>query len=442
MRERAIREGSVGLLILLAVALFGGMVLWLRGYDPRRQSYRATFVFTDTLGMQEGTAVRFRGVRVGRVLSIQPGSNQVSVLVEINQPSLLIPSNALITVNQSGLIGDTTIDIIPQATLAEMVTASLTPFKPQCDSQVVICDGDERRGEVGASYEALIRAAEDLARTFADPELAANLTLTLKNASEFAASATVLSGELTRLSQQVQTDLGPLMASATRAADNLDGTLTEFGTTATDISNAANAVGATAAQFEITGTEVNGLISRNRSSLVTTLDSLNRSSVHLETIMATLAPEIQDSQFIANLDRLSADATAAMADIRAITATANTPENLILLQQTLDSARSVFQSAHKVIADVDELTGDPTLRNNFRNLINGLSTLVSLTDQLEQDSRLAQALTLPRDAQVDRLILTPVPPPTAPARPAPTASPAPLLITHNGQYYQLQIQGR
>jgi len=435
MRERAIREGSVGLLILLAVALFGGMVLWLRGYNPRRQSYRATFTFTDTLGMQEGTAVRFRGVQVGRVLAIQPGSNQVSVLVEINQSTLLIPSDSLITVNQSGLIGDTSIDIIPQQALAEETTASLTPFKPQCNSQVVICDGDERVGQVGASYEALIRAAEDLARTFADPEIVANLNRTLQNASEFAASATVLSGKLTRLSQQVQTDLGPLMASATRAADNLDGTLTEIG-------DAANAVGATATQFEITGTEVNSLISRNRSNLVTTLDNLNRSSAHLETIMATLAPEIQDSQFIANLDRLSTDAAAAMADIRAITATANTPENLLLLQQTLDSARSVFQSAHKVIADVDELTGDPTLRNNFRNLINGLSTLVSLTDQLEQDSRLAQALTLPQGSQMDRLILTPVPPPTAPVRPAPTTAPAPLLITHNGQYYHLQLQGR
>ena len=435
MRERAIREGSVGLLILLAAGLFGGMVLWLRGYNPRQQSYRATFVFTDTLGMQEGTAVRFRGVRVGRVLTIRPGSNQVEVEVEISQPNLLIPSDSLIAVNQSGLIGESTVDITPRQKL-EGATASLTPFQPGCNSDQILCDGDQRLGEVGASYESLIRSAEDLAKTFADPQLTVNLNRTLQNASAFTASATVLSEELTRLSQQVQTDLGPLMASANRATDNLDGTLTEIGNTATAISSAAN-------QFEITGSEVNGLISRNRSSLVTTLDSLSRSSAHLETIMATLSPEIQDSQFIANLDRLSTDASAAVADIRALTAAANTPENLLMLQQTLDSARSVFQSAHKVIADVDELTGDPALRNNIRNLINGLGTLVSLTDQLEQNSRLAQALTLPRGAQVDRLILTPVPPPAATPRPAPPAnSPAPLLVTHNGQHYQLQLQAR
>ncbi len=434
MRERAIREGSVGLLILLAVGLFGGLVLWLRGYNPRQQSYRATFVFTNTLGMQEGTAVRFRGVRVGRVLAIRPGSNQVEVDVEISQPTLLIPSDSLITVNQSGLIGETTVDIIPQR-LMEVSTASLSPFRPQCDSQQILCDGDQRMGQVGASYESLIQSAEKLAETFSDPALAANLNRTLQNASEFTASATVLSEELTRLSQQVQTDLGPLMASANRATNTLDNTLLEIGDTATVVGDAA-------AQFEITGNEVNSLINRNRSSLVTTLDSLSRSSANLEIIMATLAPEVQDSQFIANLDRLSNDASAAVADIRAITAAANTPENLLMLQQTLDSARSVFQSAQKVIADVDELTGDPALRNNIRNLINGLGTLVSLTDQLEQDSQLAQAFTLPRGTQVDRIILTPVPPPTANPRPAQPNSPAPLLVTHNGQYYQLQVQAR
>lgn len=437
MRERAIREGSVGLLILLAVGMFGGLVLWLRGYNPRQQSYRATFTFTNTLGMQEGTAVRFRGVRVGRVLAIRAGSNQVEVLVEINQPTLLIPSDSLITVNQSGLIGETTVDITPQR-LMEVSTASLSPFKPNCNSEQILCDGDQRMGQVGASYESLIQSAEELAKTFSDPALTANLNRTLQNTAEFTASATVLSEELTRLSQQVQTDLGPLMASANRATNTLDNTLLEIGDTATT-------VGSAAAQFEITGSEVNGLISRNRSSLVSTLDSLSRSSANLETIMATLAPEVQDSQFIANLDRLSSDASAAMADIRTLTAAANTPENLVMLQQTLDSARNVFQSAQKVIADVDELTGDPALRNNIRNLINGLGTLVSLTDQLEQDSQLAQAFTLPRGAQVDRIILTPVPPPSANPRPtpAPSTNPAaPLLVTHNGQYYQLQVQAR
>ncbi len=419
MRERAIREGSVGLLILIAVALFGGLVLWLRGFNPRRQSYRATLVFENTLGMQEGTAVRFRGVRVGRVLGIRPDSNQVAVAVEITQPELRIPSDSLIFVNQSGLIGETTVDITP-VRLLSAEEETLTPFPPGCNSQAIICDGDELTGAVGANYESLIRSAESLANAFADPEIIRDLKITLNNATLFTENANVLSEELTTLSRQLQTDLGPLLASANRATDT---------------------IGNAAAQFEITGTEVNSLITTNRRSIVSTLDNLNRSTANLEIIMANLAPAVQDSQFLQNLDTLSADATAAVADIRAITAAVNTPENLVTLQQTLDSARTVFQNANKVLADVDELTGDPTFRRNIRDLINGLSTLVSQTERLEQETRLAQALTPPLGMAVERISLTPAPSPTAQPQLA-TGSPAPLLISHNGQYYHLRLHPR
>jgi phospholipid/cholesterol/gamma-HCH transport system substrate-binding protein len=416
MRARAIREGSVGLLILMAVGLFGGLVLWLRGLNPGQKSYRATFVFENTLGMQAGTNVRYRGVAVGQVLSITPTPNDVEVAVEIASNDLRIPRDAAIQVNQSGLIGDTTVDITPTRPLTPQ-ELEVNPSGPDCPGQTVICNGDRLPGSVGASYESLIRSAEGLANAFADPEIIANLKATLDNAVVLTESANVLSTELTDLSQQLQTDLGPLVASANRATDN---------------------IGNAAAEFEVTGTEINQLVVANRDTLTTTLDNINRSTANLETITATLSPAIQNSDFIANLDRLSADAAVAAADLRSITSTFNSPENLVMLQQTLDSARTVFQSAHKALADVDELTGDPVLRNNIRELINGLSTLVSLTNQLDQASQVAGALTPPDGAQVERVTFTPVPP-SPPATPQ-GADPGVVTITHQGQTYQLNVQ--
>jgi phospholipid/cholesterol/gamma-HCH transport system substrate-binding protein len=405
MRERAIREGSVGLLILLAIGLFAGLVLWLKGLTPGRQSYRVKFVFENTLGMQEGTAVTFRGVRVGRVLSIRPESNQVTVTVEIIQPDLKIPSDSRIEVNQSGLIGDTTLDITPVRSLSAPELA-LTPFRPDCQSQVIICDGDQLSGQVGASFGSLIQSTQGLASAFADPSIMGGIKTTLSNATQLTENGKLLT----------QADIGPLLASANRTSEK--------------IGNAATA-------FELTGTEVNSLIAANRSNLISSLEHVNRSTANLEVIMATLAPAIQNSQFLDNLDALSADATVAMADIRAITSTVNTPANLVTLQQTLDSARTVFQGAHKVLADVDELTGDPQLRRHIRDLINGLSTLVSATQQLEQEGQLAQTLTLPQGAVIDRITLTPE---VLPRSPGPDLSGSqPLLITHNGQPYSLTV---
>ncbi|MGC1526968.1 MAG: hypothetical protein WA783_13045, partial [Phormidesmis sp.] len=61
-------------------------------------------------------------------------------------------------------------------------------------------------------------------------------------------------------------------------------------------------------------------------------------------------------------------------------------------QQTLESARDALMSAQKVMADVDEITGDPAVREQIRNLINGLGSLVSSTQSLEQHSEVASAL--------------------------------------------------
>ena len=51
-----------------------------------------------------------------------------------------------------------------------------------------------------------------------------------------------------------------------------------------------------------------------------------------------------------------------------------------------------FQNAQKITSDLDELTGDPALRENLRQLINGLSGLVSSTEQLQQQVEVAQTL--------------------------------------------------
>jgi hypothetical protein len=70
-------------------------------------------------------------------------------------------------------------------------------------------------------------------------------------------------------------------------------------------------------------------------------------------------------------------------------------------------------------------------------LINGLSTLVSATQQLEQEGQLAQTLTLPQGAVIDRITLTPE---VLPRSPGPDLSGSqPLLITHNGQPYSLTV---
>ena len=96
MRSRTVREGSVGLLILLGLGVLGGLFLWLRGFNPASRSYRAVIQFSEVAGIQVGAPVSFRGVSVGRVIEVRAGANAVDVEIEISPGTLVIPKNAII----------------------------------------------------------------------------------------------------------------------------------------------------------------------------------------------------------------------------------------------------------------------------------------------------------------------------------------------------------
>lgn len=67
--------------------------------------------------------LQIRGVPVGSVLSVQPSLEQVNVLVEIKEPTTVIPRNSLIEANQSGLIAESLIDITPQLPIPDYKVA-------------------------------------------------------------------------------------------------------------------------------------------------------------------------------------------------------------------------------------------------------------------------------------------------------------------------------
>jgi len=386
MRSRTIREGSVGLLILLGVGLFGLMILWLRNLNPGNRSYQVIVEFPGVGGMQVGAPVRFRGVTVGKITSIQPGTNQVDVEMEISPATLTIPRNSVIQANQSGLVGEISVDIFPRE--AALPPIDTTPLAADCPGSLILCDGDRIAGEPGVSFTELIEATIQLSDLLNDPEFFDEIKELTRNSSNAAAGVTELTGEVTRLTRSVERQLSTLSSSAN--------------TTTQAIGETATAIEETAAQFGITASQVNGLLADNRTALNSTLSNINQTTDTLRQSIVRLDPILQQaeqSEFIRNLDVLSANAVEASVNLRDaslgfsnLTSSLGTAENLLLLQQTLESARGTFQNAQKITADLDELTGDPAFRRNIRELIDGLNNLVSLTDELEQQTEVAEVL--------------------------------------------------
>lgn len=399
MRSRTIREGSVGLLILAGLAVFGGLVVWIRGLSLGNRSYEFIASFADVAGMQGGATVRYRGVSVGEITKIEPGTNGVEVTIEISPADLLIPRDVIIEANQAGLIGETTIDISPVQPLPADAQ-SLSPFGSRCDSDRVICNGDRLQGQIGVSFIELLRSSTRLTALYTDPAFFNNLNSLTTSAADAAKGVTQLTGELAQLTRSVRQEVRTF-STTTNA---ITATTTQ---TANRIGNAADQFSLTATQLNQLAVSANELVSSNRENLSSTLNSVRGTSDQLQVLLGNLAPTLEQvnstlgqvdattnrvnfGELLGNLQTLSANAAEASANLRDISSALNTPANVLVLQQTLDSARATFENAQKITADLDELTGDPAFRNNLKDLVNGLGSLVSSTEQLQQQVQVAQ----------------------------------------------------
>ena len=110
---------KVGLLTILALVLLIGVVFKVKG-RTFSSADRVEIVFKDVNGLRPGAGVQMMGLRVGQVEEITPivddTNNYVKVKFVITEPNLDIPKASVISIQQSGLIGELFLEITPPKT--------------------------------------------------------------------------------------------------------------------------------------------------------------------------------------------------------------------------------------------------------------------------------------------------------------------------------------
>lgn len=435
MRSLTKKEGSVGLLALVGLGLFGSILLWLTGAQFGKRTYSFIVVFDNANGMKVGSSVVFRGSGVGKITRVVTASNRVEVVIEITQSNLVMDSKSKISVNQSGLIaGESSVAIIPKTELSDEAL-KLDPLASNCNNQIIICNGSRIKGDFGVSVNELLLGTQKASKLYTSEEFFNNINSLAKNSSEAAAGI----AKLTREFSGITGDIREFTANTNRTVERIGDAAT---IASLSTSQAAFQIGGTAEQYGTTGVQlnqllanVNSLVVENRGTLATTLNDLSQTSSALRATVVELRPALDQfasGQILQNLETLSANAAEASRNLRDVSGAVNNPTTLVMLQQTLDSARVTFNNVQKITADLDELTGDPQFRSNLRQLINGLGNLVSSSEQIQQQMQVAQQLQQITPAiayPANPLAINPVPSPalTPTPSPFPEATPSPPI---------------
>ena len=107
---------KVGALTLIALSIFLFTVLWIKG-RTFSSAERIEVQFKDVNGMRPGSGVQMMGLRVGQVEEITPivkdESSYVKLKFVITEPNISIPKASMLSIQQSGLIGEQFLEITP-----------------------------------------------------------------------------------------------------------------------------------------------------------------------------------------------------------------------------------------------------------------------------------------------------------------------------------------
>lgn len=369
-RSRAVREGAVGLLILGGVLTFAGLFIWIYNLRLGSQGYGFTLRYGAVSGLSEGSSVRLRGVNVGRVDRITPGADTVRVAVSLNSVTP-IPRNATFATSQTGLVGETVIDIKP---------ATEDPLSPQAGSPIencnpveIVCANDEIVGTPGVDFADLLTVVDQLSRRVNTDEFFTGLETTLK-------AVGVVSEDISSLAAALEATVQELDFSALEL-----GEFTDAARAAQDLSQA---IQGTAQSLSGVANQFGDLLGSNRTTLEAALQDVQALTQNLRQTSDSLMPLLTDPtlqasvrQSVSDLQQASRNVAEATAQANQLMAQLNDPGTLATLRKTLDSARATFENAEKISADLDELTGDPQFRQSLRDLVRGLSSLVSSQPQ-------------------------------------------------------------
>ena len=282
MELRYRREAAVGVLIIVATAVFVFGIMWLRGKSLRTGAL-VEITFADVSGLKVGDPVRTSGVTVGQVHGIQlvsPG--KVDVLLELTTAPTP-RADARATVRSLDFFGAQYVDYQPGVGAAPLPPGAVIRGDKEEDLAGIA------QGLSGQGREALANAAE-----FLGPENTRELRGLL-------ADARTAVGQLGTATQTGSAEAGAALLDVRKVFQRLDLLLGRDETTQT-LESMRDA-------------------SRNLAQVTATLQ---RSTVSLDSILTkintgrgSIGRMVNDTTFVADLQAASTALTALLVDLKA-----------------------------------------------------------------------------------------------------------------------------
>lgn len=313
------REVMVGLVLTAGLAVAAISTIVLKGYDWRGNFTTVDALFEEVGQVMEGSAVKVRGVEIGRVqaVSVEPSGRAVRLTLQIRR-DVMLPRDAVVLLSPESLFGDWQAEIVsrlafPRYPFYESRQANVLPGYALPDISRLTAAADE----IAQNLTVLTDRVE-LAFT---EETAMNLKTAIDNIGEVSNELSQLVSQQARsieqLTVEVQAsaqDLGGAARAARRSFEGVNSLLAD-GTADTLVGDARLAV----RNFTEASSRLNQTVDRLDRAIGeadSTLTRLNRVGARLEAGEGTLGRMLTDTTFALRAESALLELNALLADFR------------------------------------------------------------------------------------------------------------------------------
>jgi paraquat-inducible protein B len=297
----------VGVFVVAGLALMVVAIALVLGGQVFTPSDRVMMRFSGSVyGLQVGAPVVFRGVNIGRVVSMglsrsSVGDVVIPVTAALDQeavhtlgalPTLMAQGLSARLATQSLLTGLLYVDLdLRPALAASAPAASGLPDIPTLPTTIQALQAQLEGIDLKAALQDLAAIATATRQVMTDPQLKSTV-----------ANVAQLTTELRTLTQQVQRQVTPLTGAAQQ--------------TLSDTQRTAQALGQAADRFAQTAQRIDAAVAADSP----TLQAFQRAATELATTAASLRNTVgDDAELVHNLDRAAQDVARAARDLSRLT---------------------------------------------------------------------------------------------------------------------------
>jgi len=218
--RRSLRDSIVGFSLLGGILIFTFFSFWIRGVRLSSKNWYLFAEFNNASGLSKKSPVTYRGILVGSIEDILFTNESIKAKIVLNNPEIILPRPAFARVVTNSFLGGD-VQVAIETSNKKIPKNIAKPRSDNCDSKIIICEGDTITGKQLSSLSNITNRISQLLKESNQENLIENLVNSIDQFDKTQANL----DELIFLSKQEILRVEPLIKEFTKAADHLNNIL-------------------------------------------------------------------------------------------------------------------------------------------------------------------------------------------------------------------------